>query len=88
MTGRWSGAAKAPTVKRKPCRFGCGQSVDTYTEQGRRIQLDTTPPAVTVDLKTVRPRLYEYRGPRIGWVPKFLAERGWREIRLLHDCTT
>ncbi|SEF34353.1 hypothetical protein SAMN05421837_107334 [Amycolatopsis pretoriensis] len=83
---RWSGATTAPVVKRRPCRFGCGRSVDVFTENHRVIQLDTEPPAVTVDLTTVHLRIYEYRGPRIGWVPKFLPERGWRELRLLHEC--
>lgn len=89
MTGRsWSGATKAPAVKRRACRFHCGRTVDVYTEHGRVIQLDTESPAVTVDLATVRDRLYEYHGPRVGWAPKFLPERGWRELRLLHECGT
>jgi hypothetical protein len=86
VTRRWSGATTAPVVKRRPCRFRCGRSVDVYTEDGRVIQLDTEPPAGTVDLVPVRDRLYEYLGPRIGWAPKFIPERGWRELRLLHEC--
>jgi hypothetical protein len=87
VTRRWSGATKPPVVKRKPCRFKCGRHVDVFTEDGRIIQLDTEPPAVTADLSTVRLRLYEFRGPHVGWVPKFLPERSWRELRLLHECS-
>jgi hypothetical protein len=51
-----------------------------------KIQLDVKPPSVDIDLHAVRERLYEFLGPRIGWAPKFLPERGWRELRLLHEC--
>lgn len=85
---RWGGTMKPPAVKRKPCRFKCGQHVDTFTEShGYVVQLDMTPPSVDVDLAATTRAIYEFRGPRIGWVPKFTPERGWREIRLVHECT-
>jgi hypothetical protein len=75
-------------VKRKPCRLRCGRSVDVFTEQGHLVQLDIEPPLITVDLSQAqyRNRIYEYHGPRVGWAIKFLPQRGWRELRLLHDC--
>lgn len=85
-TRHWSGATKAPAVKRKRCRC-CGAHVDEFTEPyGRVVRLDIAPPSVDVDLSADRDRLYEYHGPRVGWTPKFLPERGWRELRLVHEC--
>lgn len=95
MTGHgnpshWSGATRAPVVKRKPCRFRCGQSVDVFTDPttGRVVQLNTTPPPVGLRLTVAdRGRVYEYRGPRVGWVSKWdPSDRTWRELRLCHAC--
>lgn len=86
---RWSGATKAPKVTRRPCKFGCGRHVDEFrTEWGQPVSLDTQPPPVTYDLaeSQYRHRIYEYRGPYIGWCHKFSPERGWRELRLAHEC--
>ena len=86
--GHWSGSTRGPAVKRKPCPFGCGAHVDEFREpHGLLVRLDVRPPSVDLDLSTVDPiRLYQYHGPRIGWAPKFLPERGWRELRLVHEC--
>lgn len=86
MTRR-SSVVSAPTVARKPCRHGCGTDVDTFVDEiGLRRQLDTTPPAVTVDLYVEHPRLWEYRGENIGWCQPFSPVRTRREFRLEHEC--
>lgn len=95
MTGHanpshWSGATRAPVVKRRPCRFRCGASVDVFKnpETGQVVQLDTEPAPVSRRLTNLdRGTVYEYRGPRIGWVSKWdPANRTWRELRLAHRC--
>lgn len=95
MTGHanpshWSGVTIAPKVKRRQCRFRCGTPVDTFTDPqtGRFIQLQTSAAPIGLRLTTAdRGRVYEDRGPRIGWVSKWdPADRTWRELRLVHDC--
>lgn len=95
MTGHanpshWSGATTAPAVKRRPCRFRCGSTVDTFKDPdtGRIVQLATEPAPAGLRLTVAdRGRVWEYRGPRIGWVSKWdPSDRTWRELRLVHDC--
>lgn len=87
MNTHWSGAERAPTVRRKPCRYGCGTEVDTFRDEiGLVRQLDTEPPAITVDLDEHLNRLWEHRGDYVGWCLKFSPRRTWRELRLEHEC--
>lgn len=93
MTGHgnpshWSGATTAPKLKRRWCRFKCGVHVDALkTEHGLVVQLETGPPPIDRNLSGMHDRVYEYRGPRVGWVPKFdPSNRTWRELRIVHEC--
>lgn len=88
---RWSGArhAAAPT-RRRTCR-DCGAPIDEFrNEVGLAIPLETTRVPADVDITTpgVREWLYEWRGPRIGWIHKQTPVRTWRDLRRAHRCTT
>lgn len=87
---RWSGSNLAPKVTRTTCRYRCGTNVDAFvdTETGLIRQLNTEPVPITWDLKhpSIRRRLWEHRGDVIGWCQMWQPTRGWREVRLAHQC--
>ena len=95
MTGHgnpshWSGATTAPKLKRRWCRFRCGVKVDSLRDTtGLVVQLDTEPPPIDRDLSGMRGRVFEYRGPRTGWVSMWdPSRRSWREMRIVHECAS
>lgn len=80
--------SKAPAVKRKPCRR-CGADVDTFVDElGLQRRLDTVPPAAGLDLAaaTREHRVWQDRGPRVGWIPLYRPDDSQRELRLAHAC--
>lgn len=84
----WSGVERAPKTKFTACQL-CKTQVESFdTSYGRPVRLDVTPVSVTVDIEhpDVRERLWEYRGPRVGWCHLFVPRRTWREIRTEHRC--
>lgn len=52
------------------------------------IQLEDHDVPVTADLTgLVRAlQVWEYAGPRVGWIEKYSDRRTWRPLRARHDC--
>lgn len=83
-------SAQAGPCKRIPCKWGCGDQVDTFVDDyGLRNYLNVHQPSAQLDLTRpeYRYKVWEYRGHRIGWCLQNLTpRRTWREIRLKHEC--
>jgi hypothetical protein len=78
------------------CQWGCGAQVLAFRSDDdigpHHTQVDTTNVVITADLThpDIRDRLWEYHGPRIGWVHLHAGEGGvarshW-PLRIEHDC--
>lgn len=85
---RWSGARHAPATRRATCR-DCGAPIERFrTEYGLDIPLEprTVPADRDLSHPDNRHRVYEWRGPRLGWCHQFVPARRGRDIRLAHRC--
>lgn len=67
----------------------CNADVLTFTDtHGRPVRLDDHDLPMTVDTfhPSVRHRLWNYLGPRLGWAPQFSPARSWQPMRIEHRC--
>lgn len=86
---RPSAVHHAPNIVRRRCHDGCGADVDSFRDDINLIrQLDIEPVPIDLNLSQdeYRARLWEWRGPRVGWVRRFIPSRSHHPLRLEHEC--
>lgn len=68
----------------------CGDPVVAFNVDlfSQPMRLEPRDVPVTADLVALHRefRLWHHLGPRLGWSPKYTADRDWRPLRVTHRC--